>query len=48
MEYLKQEFKDFLKRPYSDDGNLFDWFLFIGMLTAMTILWTRVIKRLVD
>jgi hypothetical protein len=48
MDYLTKEFKSFVAKPYSDDGSLFDWFLFIGMLTAMTILWTRVIRRLVD
>lgn len=37
-----------LKKPYQEDGHVIDWLLFIGLLTAATILWTRVIKRLVD
>jgi hypothetical protein len=41
-------FKNWLAKPYKEEGNLTDWVLFIGMLTAVTILWTRVIRRLVD
>jgi hypothetical protein len=40
--------KHWAKKPYSDDGDLLDWILFIGMLTCVTVLWTRVIKRLID
>lgn len=48
MENLVSELKDWAKKPYSEEGNVIDWFLFIGLMTAATILWTRVIRRLVD
>lgn len=48
MESLVTEFKAFVRRPYREDGSLVDWVLFIGLLTAATILWTRVIRRLAD
>lgn len=40
--------KLWLAKPYKEDGNLMDWVLFIGLLTVVTILWTRVIRRVVD
>jgi hypothetical protein len=33
--------------PYREDGNALDWLLFIGLLTAATFLWSRVIRRIV-
>lgn len=29
-------------------GNMFDLFLFVGLLMALTYLWTRIVARLVD
>jgi hypothetical protein len=46
-QYIK-DVKNWAAHPYKEDGSLLDWILFIGVLTAATILWTRVIKRLVD
>jgi hypothetical protein len=48
MQQLVQDLKDWARKPYNENGSLIDWFLFIGVLTACTILWTRVIRRLVD
>ena len=40
--------KGWLLKPYREEGTIVDWLLFIGLLTVATILWTRVIKRLID
>lgn len=48
MDDLFAGIKKWAKKPYGDDIDLLHWILFIGMLTCVTILWTRVIKRLID
>jgi len=40
--------KRWASKPYKDNGNLLDWFLFIGIWIVAGYLWSRVIKRLVD
>jgi len=42
------DLENWTAKPYNEDGNIFDWFLFIGLLTCATILWTRIIRRLAD
>jgi hypothetical protein len=42
------DLKAWARKPYDDEMNLFDWFLFIGIWVVATILWTRVIRRLAD
>lgn len=32
-----------LKRPFTDDMDVFHWFLFLGMSLVLTFLWTRII-----
>jgi hypothetical protein len=48
LDNFISDFKNWAARPYREDGDLLDWVLFVGVLTCGTILWTRVIKRLVD
>jgi hypothetical protein len=48
LERFKEDFKTWAARPYRDDGDLVDWLLFIGLLTVGTILWTRVIKEVIE
>jgi hypothetical protein len=40
--------KGFLKRPFREDGTALDWFLFLGLTIVISVLWGRIIKRLVD
>ncbi len=40
--------KHWLKQPYNENGNLIDWFLFIGLMVVSTYLWSRVIRRIID
>jgi hypothetical protein len=48
LQPVAQEIKEWLAKPYREEGTALDWFLFIGLMTVATILWTRVIRRLVD
>lgn len=43
-----EELERWTKEAAQGKGSLLDLFLFIGIVTAVTILWTRVIKRLID
>lgn len=36
-----------LKKPYSDDMSVTQWFLFLGLLGVLSWLWSRVIKTIV-
>lgn len=47
MQYY-DELQAWVKNTTKGEGSLIDTFLFIGVVTAATILWSRVIKRLVD
>lgn len=48
FDVIVKDFKNWAGKPYREDGNILDWVLFVGILTCGTILWTRVIKRLID
>jgi hypothetical protein len=48
LENYIEDLKRWTVHPYNEDGDLFSWFLFVGLLTCGTILWTRVVHRLVD
>lgn len=34
-----QAFKDWLGRPYQAEMDAFHWFLFFGLLIAISVLW---------
>jgi len=36
-----------LKKPYDSEGNVIDWFLFIGLMGIISWLWTRILKRII-
>lgn len=42
------DFKRWAARPYKEDGNILDWTLFLGFVAAISILWSRVIARIID
>lgn len=48
METFVNDLRRWTVHPYNEDGNVFDWFLFIGLMVCATFLWSRIIKRLVD
>lgn len=38
--------QNYAKKPYSDDMNLWQWFLFTGMLIIMAALWGLMIRSI--
>lgn len=46
MEYIWNGIMKWLKRPFREDGNVIDWFLFLGLLMALSFLWSRIIARI--
>jgi len=47
MTFL-DDFKGWLKTVQRGDGELLDWFLFLGIVAMITYLWTTVIRRVAD
>jgi len=39
--------KSWLAKPFDEDGNVIDWFLFIGLMGIISWLWTRILKRII-
>ena len=48
LENLKDDIADWLNAVRNGDGDLLDWFLFLGIVAMITYLWTTVIKRVAD
>ena len=46
LDSFISDVKHWAARPYQEDGDILDWFLFIGLLTVCGILWTRVLRRI--
>lgn len=44
-EYI-DKIEGWLKRPYKDDGNVIDWFLFFGLAALAGYIWASAIKRI--
>jgi len=38
--------KDWLKRPFREDGSAINWFLFVGLMLAISWLWSRILQRI--
>lgn len=41
-------FKDFLDKPFSGDMDFIDWFMFIGLLLVIMIMWNIILKHLAE
>jgi hypothetical protein len=48
LEAYLNDVKAWAAHPYREEGNVIDWFLFVGLWIVATYLWIRVIHRLVD
>ncbi len=48
LENYISDVKKWLAKPYDENGDILDWALFFGLMVAITILWTRVISRILD
>jgi len=38
--------KGWLHRPFKEDGSALDWFLFVGLMLAISWLWSRILQRI--
>jgi hypothetical protein len=37
-----------LRQPFKEDGSALDWFLFVGLIGAISWLWSRILVRILD
>lgn len=37
-----------IKDPLTDEGDIVDFFLFIGLVVVVTIAWSRLLKYIID
>lgn len=40
--------KSWLQKPYSEDMTAFDWFLFFGLLIAISVLWRIILAHVLE
>lgn len=46
---LWSNFKTFLSHPYKgEEMNAFDWFLFLGLLIVLMVMWRIIFKHVED
>lgn len=41
-----QRVRDWVAKPFNEDGNVFDWFLFVGLIGVISWLWSRILVRI--
>lgn len=42
-----QSVQGWLKKPFNENGSVFDWFLFVGLIGVISWLWTRILQRII-
>lgn len=40
--------KGFLDRPFEADMDFIDWFMFIGLLLVIVVLWTIILRHVAE
>jgi len=48
LQTYVEDVKRWAARPYKQDGNVLDWFLFFGLVILVTVAWSTIIKKIVD
>lgn len=43
---MMENFKEWLSAPYKDEMDAWHWFLFIGLLIAISVAWRLILKHL--
>jgi hypothetical protein len=38
--------RGWLAKPFDEDGNVIDWFLFVGLIGVISWLWSRILVRI--
>lgn len=46
IEKIWNGIEKWLKQPFNERGSVIDWFLFMGLLIAISFLWSRIIARI--
>lgn len=41
-----QNFKDWLAQPYHDEMDVVGWFLFLGLLAIITVIWGMIFSHI--
>ena len=45
---MVEKISAWLAKPYDESGSALNWFLFIGLLVAISIFWNFVLLEIVD
>lgn len=45
---MRERFLTWLKRPYADDMSAGGWFLFLGLLIVLSVLWGIILRHIKD
>lgn len=48
MDGFAKRFTDWIKRPYNDDMTVGGWFLFLGLMLLVTVVWTKILNKVLD
>lgn len=43
---MLENFKDWFARPFAADQSVTGWFLFLGLLIVITIIWGMILRTL--
>lgn len=43
---LCQTVRGWLAKPFDENGNVLNWFLFVGLIGVISWLWTRILARI--
>jgi hypothetical protein len=44
----KENAENWINNVRNGDGSIYEWFLLLGLIAAISYLWMQTIKRLVD
>ena len=43
-----EEFKSWMRQPFSSDMDAFHWFLFFGLVIAISVLWGMALRTVAN
>lgn len=47
MDEITDRLKKWWNLPFNEQGDVFDWFLFVGLIIVMTFFWHRILERII-
>lgn len=48
LNRYKENAENWINSVRKGEGSIYEWFLLLGLIAAITYLWTQTIKRLAD